>query len=539
MASGSGLHCLISLPALAGVFSRSFHSARSHLSPTGAFPSAAWQRRDWLIIAGLTLLALVLRLYRLEHRSLWTDEFHTLAALQMPLPDLVRNRIAAGHLPTYFILMKLWTQAAGLSDWALRFPSAVTGALLVPAAAFMARPFASRGCVLALAGVACLNGAALWAGQEARMYALLTVTATLCHGFYLRTLRAPGKAANWIGYYAMLLISVSLQPVMLLWYAAHLAFSFLECRRHPAHARVALTVAAALALALLPALLLFGGAQRKFTGLHFDPAGPWMLVTRFTTVAFGEDNDLPGFAYAARAALVGAAVAGGVMEWRRKRRLTDAGSQPEAADGPPPPEMRLERPLVVFSFVAALVPAVLLWAGECFLPNVLGPWRYQVPSLIPIWVLLLWVITGIRPRPWRRAAGAAAALLLAAGAIAHWQDAGTGLREAGQYLAARVRPGDLVAHPRSPTLALGLRRYGVPEQVELIPIPDVSNEQELVRALGELEGRDRLWLVMYRLRERERRELLESFGRLRDRLTEVPEETFRFGQSEVRLFVAQ
>src|SRR3954447_23477920 len=97
---------------------------------------ATWFPRRSLVLPGLLLfvIGLALRLYRLGAQSLWLDEGGTWSE--------VTGRTGKGWLalfgelwskdaayPLYHILLKVWVTLAGDSEWALRFPSALAGAL--------------------------------------------------------------------------------------------------------------------------------------------------------------------------------------------------------------------------------------------------------------------------------------------------------------------------------------------------------------------------------------------------------------------------
>src|SRR6266487_2988210 len=84
----------------------------------------------------LFVIGLVPRLYRLGAQSLWLDEGGTWSE--------VTGRTGKGWLalfgelwskdaayPLYHILLKVWVTLVGDSEWALRFPSALAGALTV------------------------------------------------------------------------------------------------------------------------------------------------------------------------------------------------------------------------------------------------------------------------------------------------------------------------------------------------------------------------------------------------------------------------
>jgi hypothetical protein len=127
--------------------------------------------RVWRLVA--LAAALALRFAALGRADLWTDEIQTLHAVQLPMGDLVAERLHAGHVPLYFVVEKAWCDLFGTSQLVLRLPAAIFGvALLVPAWSLLRR----------LAGEsAAWWGTALLAfhpllvelSREARMYSLL------------------------------------------------------------------------------------------------------------------------------------------------------------------------------------------------------------------------------------------------------------------------------------------------------------------------------------------------------------------------------
>jgi uncharacterized membrane protein len=71
----------------------------------------------------LFILFIWLRLFKLSSHPLWIDEGFTWAVTHLNITELVENRIRAGHLPFYFLFMKLWVNLFGADEFSLRFPS--------------------------------------------------------------------------------------------------------------------------------------------------------------------------------------------------------------------------------------------------------------------------------------------------------------------------------------------------------------------------------------------------------------------------------
>ncbi|MGQ9585101.1 MAG: glycosyltransferase family 39 protein [Anaerolineae bacterium] len=128
----------------------------------------------------LCLLALALRLYRLDAQSLWYDEGVTAYLSTLSLPELTAWTADDIQPPFYYYLIWLWVRLAGAGEFALRFPSVLAGVLTVPALGMLAwRLTGSRWAGLAAALLAAISPLHLWYAQEARNYTWVTF---LCLG---------------------------------------------------------------------------------------------------------------------------------------------------------------------------------------------------------------------------------------------------------------------------------------------------------------------------------------------------------------------
>src|SRR4051812_27295218 len=119
------------------------------------------------------VVAIGVRLTRINDAALWLDETFTATWVQLPWGEMVRNVLADNHLPLYFIVVKLWASVVGLSPWALRLPSAVFSAAMVPLTAAIADTINGRRTARWAAWLVALSPYLLQHAQDARMYALL------------------------------------------------------------------------------------------------------------------------------------------------------------------------------------------------------------------------------------------------------------------------------------------------------------------------------------------------------------------------------
>lgn len=136
-------------------------------------------------IALLCLLALGLRLYRLDGQSLWYDEALSVHYARLPAAELIRAVADSDHPPLYFLLLAGWIRLLGASEWAVRALSAWGGVLAVPLTYRLGQVTGLRPAGVLAAAVIAISPFLVWYGQEARPYAWLVVQATLA-GVLLR-----------------------------------------------------------------------------------------------------------------------------------------------------------------------------------------------------------------------------------------------------------------------------------------------------------------------------------------------------------------
>jgi mannosyltransferase len=130
--------------------------------------------RSALALLGLFLLAFALRVYQLPAQSLWYDEGVSWYMTRMPLPALTVWTANDIQPPLYYYLLWLWVRLAGTSEFALRFPSVVFGALTVPLLWVAARRLLGRRAAWLSILLVTLSPLHVYYAQEARMYTLLT-----------------------------------------------------------------------------------------------------------------------------------------------------------------------------------------------------------------------------------------------------------------------------------------------------------------------------------------------------------------------------
>lgn len=147
-------------------------------------PAEARARLFYLAAAAAILvLATLLRFYRLDASSLWSDEGNTWAMLGRSYAEIAGAAAADIHPPGYYWLLKLWSGIFGTTAWTMRSFSALTGVLLVLLVERCAHLLVKKGSArfwlpLLAALVAAVNPLQVYYSQEARMYIFLAFAST-------------------------------------------------------------------------------------------------------------------------------------------------------------------------------------------------------------------------------------------------------------------------------------------------------------------------------------------------------------------------
>ena len=144
--------------------------------------------------------AAAVRLFRLDHTSLWYDELYTVWSSRLPLRYMVREVMASGHPPLYYLLGHVWF-ALGQSDTWLRLLSWGAGTGTVALVYLAGSELLSRRAAIWAAALAALSPVLIWYSRDATSYSTVAFLATLSFYFLIRGARRGGWR-NWCGYVA-------------------------------------------------------------------------------------------------------------------------------------------------------------------------------------------------------------------------------------------------------------------------------------------------------------------------------------------------
>ncbi len=149
--------------------------------------------------SAIVLLALLLRLHHLGTEELWVDEVASLYWTKASLTALISK-----GMPLYLTLLRGWVRIAGESELALRLPSALFGTLCVGLVMWWGKEIFNATVGLWSGLFAALSPIHVYYSQEARAYALLTVTVLLCYYALWQAL----KKDSWLSWTVLSLCAV-------------------------------------------------------------------------------------------------------------------------------------------------------------------------------------------------------------------------------------------------------------------------------------------------------------------------------------------
>ena len=157
-------------------------------------------RTELVALVGMCAVATVLRLA--STRGLWVDEAISVRQAQMPFGDMMTDlRGSDVHPPLHHAVLWVTVRLFGTSELAVRLPSIIAGVALVPALLWTGRVVYDRRTGWLAAAMATIAPFAVWYSQEARMYTLFMLFATVAVGAQVQAIRR-GHRVDWLLYAA-------------------------------------------------------------------------------------------------------------------------------------------------------------------------------------------------------------------------------------------------------------------------------------------------------------------------------------------------
>jgi hypothetical protein len=173
-------------PARAALLLRTRAAAAALWTPAGA------------AVAAMTVGGLVLRV--LATRGLWLDEATEVSQARMPYGAMLHQLETTDvHPPLHHTVLWLAIRMFGDGELAVRLPSLIAGALLIPVLFRVGSELYDRRAGVAAAALAAVAPFPVWYSEEARMYAFFMLFAAVAVWMQVRAVRR-GRPLDWAGY---------------------------------------------------------------------------------------------------------------------------------------------------------------------------------------------------------------------------------------------------------------------------------------------------------------------------------------------------
>jgi len=169
-----------------------------------------WTPYVWLAL--ITLLAAVLRFYKLGEWSFWIDEIYTInhATAHFSTPDLILAHIPPfrNWIPVSVIMTAVALNTWGVSEWSARLASVLIGVISIPILFFPTRKMFGNGVALIAMLLLAVSPWHLYWSQNARFYtSLLLFYSLTLTVFYFGLER--NKPGYFIVFYGLLYLAFS------------------------------------------------------------------------------------------------------------------------------------------------------------------------------------------------------------------------------------------------------------------------------------------------------------------------------------------
>lgn len=413
------------------------------------------QRKAWPLWIGI--LATIISVIGSGAPSFWGDEAATVLSATRPIASLLSmlGNIDAVH-GLYYLLMHVWTDAFGSSEFAVRLPSALAAGLAAAGTAVLGRQFFSVPTGVLAGAILAVIPQFTRMGMEGRSYAIGIAASVWLTAYLVRILRSDTCPRRpWVWYAIGLAGTVYLFLYLMLLLIVHAAIVF-GCGRRSAVRRW--MTWSGVGLLLAAPIVVLGIAQRgqiaflanrDYASVRSVLVGQWFGSVEFAVIAW---------------AFIAIGVAGMLSPRLRSRR---AGLAAVTAWLLAPTALLLAgnawlAPLYSPRYLTFCLPAVALLMANGILVAVgrMPSARFRIP-------LAVLVVIGV-------AAIAAPTYLSQRGPFA--KDGGSDLRQVASLIAANAHPGDAIVFDdtvrpsRKPRLALNLypKQFAGLDDVQLV-----------------------------------------------------------------------
>lgn len=175
-------------------------------------------------------LGFCLRLYHLDAPCLWFDEICTTLRIQYTLPETIKHLVYSPFPPLYYIVMKLWANIFGNSEFSIRFPSLLFSVLSIIFIFKLSKEIFNENVGLIAALLLSISPYSINYAQEAKMYAMEWSLGILSFLFFYKYVKT-NKIINLFYYIFVTLFCIYTMYVGYIFMVIQNIFSFVFFKR--------------------------------------------------------------------------------------------------------------------------------------------------------------------------------------------------------------------------------------------------------------------------------------------------------------------
>ena len=238
-------------------------------------PQRWWQtysRWQWLVVSAVGLVALGLRLYKLDERSIWLDEAFGYLHSQKPISDIVLKPVCC-HPPLHFVVIHGWSSLFGTSEIALRAPAVISGFLAVVGILWLGWRWFGWEAGLFAAALAAVASRLIYHSRELNPYGLVMFFAVILLGLFDNAWKKPHKRYLFSLGFAVLLALMTHYALSMLLVGLNAGIIYrlvLEIQSKPTQRRALIGTLLKIWLWQIPAVVVFVVYYISFTGKQIE-----------------------------------------------------------------------------------------------------------------------------------------------------------------------------------------------------------------------------------------------------------------------------
>jgi mannosyltransferase len=165
-------------------------------------------RSGWALLLAIVALGLVLRLFRLNHQSVWYDEIFSLTVSHYPFREMVQHLVQdLVQPPLHYFLLHVWFKLVGFGPYQARLLSVVFGTLAIAGVYLLGKYLFDHRAACIAASLVAVSQLAVMYSQEARPYAQLLFLTPFCAHLFLVALRTV-RAGPWWGFVGLVVLMI-------------------------------------------------------------------------------------------------------------------------------------------------------------------------------------------------------------------------------------------------------------------------------------------------------------------------------------------